>query len=83
MIAGQSYDARIVNLSEHGGYVRGGPTVAEGTRGSLAVTGFDMPLPFQVRAAGDGQLHVMFELDAATAAKFRSVPKNLAAHRAA
>ncbi len=83
VIAGQSYNARIVDLSEHGGQVRGGPTVPEGTRGSLTLTGFDAPLPFNVRAAADGQLHILFEVDAATAAKFRSVPERLTTRRAA
>jgi len=83
VIAGQTYNASINDLSEHGGQVVGGPTVPEGTRGSLTVTGFDMPLPFNVRAAADGQLHVLFELDAATAAKFRSMPERLTVQRAA
>ncbi len=82
-IAGQSYNARIVDLSENGAQVLGGPEVPAGTRGSLTIAGFDTPLPFNVRAAGDGDLHVMFELDAATAAKFRSAPERLTARRAA
>jgi methyl-accepting chemotaxis protein len=83
VIDGQSYNAHVADLSEHGAQVLGGPMVPVGTRGSLTVTGFDASLPFSVRATDDSKLHVTFDLDAVTAAKFRSVPERLAARRAA
>ena len=54
-----------------------------GTRGALTIDGIDLVLPFNVRGFEDGGLHLVFELDAATAAKFRLIPERLAARRAA
>ena len=54
-----------------------------GTRGTLTIEGVDLVLPFNVRGFEDGGLHLVFELDAATAAKFGPIPERLAAQRAA
>ncbi len=62
----------------------GGPEVPIGSRGTLAIDPLStLTLPFIVRAVDDDGLHLVFELDAATAAKFRPFPERLAARRAA
>jgi hypothetical protein len=61
----------------------GGPEMRGGERGSLDVPGVEFPLPFQVRHAGAGILRISFELDAAAAARFQSIPGRLAGDRAA
>ena len=82
-IDGRSSAARVFDLSEHGAYVRGAPSVAVGARGTVTIDGVDFALPFSVRAsAGDG-LHLHFELDDATAERFRPMPERLATRRAA
>ena len=43
----------------------------------------DFVLPFSVRAVGDDALHLEFELDDASAARFGSVVERLSARRAA
>jgi methyl-accepting chemotaxis protein len=82
-VAGRSSPARVADLSERGAHIRGGPWLPPGTRGTVTIDGVGFALPFNVRAAeGDG-LHVAFELDEATAGKFRSMPERLAKRKAA
>jgi methyl-accepting chemotaxis protein len=69
--------ARITDLSQSGARVEGGPQLTAGQRGTLAADGIDFPLPFIVRSADDDALHLGFELDAGTAARFRQVPERL------
>jgi methyl-accepting chemotaxis protein len=82
-IAGQFSRARVADLSERGACVLGHAAVAVGTRGTLTLDGIDFALPFIVRSADSGGLHLAFELDAATAVRFRSMPERLTANRAA
>ena len=82
-IAGRASTARVTDLSDHGAYIRDTPSMPLGTRGTLALDGVDFPLQFTVRAVEDDGLHLMFELDAATAARFAAVPERLMMRRAA
>jgi methyl-accepting chemotaxis protein len=82
-VAGHSSTAQVADLSENGAHIRNAPSMPVGTRGALTIDGIDLVLPFNVRGFEDGGLHLVFELDAATAAKFRLIPERLAARRAA
>ena len=82
-VAGNSSTARIADLSEHGASVRGGPALPVGSRGTLLIDNVGFTLPFSVRAVADGVLHMAFELDEATAARFRPMPERLSTKRAA
>jgi hypothetical protein len=81
-VAGRSATGHVVDLSEHGAYVRNGPLPSVGIRGMLTLDSVAFPLPFVVRAVEDDASHLEFELDAATAEKFRPVPEMLARHAA-
>ena len=83
LIDGRSSTAQVADLSEHGAYIRDAPPVAVGTRGTVAIDGVDFSLPFRVRVSDDDGLHLEFELDETTAAKFRPMPERLAMRRAA
>jgi methyl-accepting chemotaxis protein len=82
-IDGQTSTAHVADLSEHGAYIRNAPSVPVGTRGTLRIDSVDFALPFSVRAVEDDALHLTFELDEATAARFRPVPERLAIRKAA
>jgi methyl-accepting chemotaxis protein len=82
-IGGGSHIARVVDLSEHGAYLRDTPAMPAGARGSLTLDGVDFPLPFVVLGVEDGGMHLVFELDEQTAARFSLVPERLAVGRAA
>jgi methyl-accepting chemotaxis protein len=59
------------------------PSVPAGTRGTLRIDSVDFALPFSVQAVEADALHLTFELDAATAARFRLVRERLARRDAA
>jgi methyl-accepting chemotaxis protein len=80
---GQTSPARVVDLSEGGASVSGGPALSAGGLGSLNIDGFGASLPFVVKGNDRGLLHLAFALDHATAAAFRGVPQRLARSRAA
>ncbi len=82
-IGGQSSTARIADLSMHGAYICSGPIVPAGTRGTLTVDSIGFPLQFTIRATENDGLHLMFELDDATAARFAPILKKLSLPRAA
>jgi methyl-accepting chemotaxis protein len=68
-VAGRgTHTARIIDLSETGAAVRGGPALPTGTRGTLDADGIGLKLAFIVRVTEDDTLHLTFELDAATTA---------------
>ena len=75
--------ARMADLSDTGGRVRGAPVLAAGSRGVLAIDRVAMKLPFVVKHSDDESLHVAFELDEAAAAQFGGTPERLAQLRAA
>jgi methyl-accepting chemotaxis protein len=80
-VAGQS--ARVVDLSEGGACVAGGPAMAPGTNGSLTMDEAGLPLPFTVCGTESGMLRVAFAPNEAAAAKLRLLLGRLSARRAA
>ena len=82
-IAGQTHAARIVDISEGGARVHEAPAAQSGTRGTLSIDGVGFPLPFIAQDEADGALRLTFDLDAATAVKFRGLPARLISRRAA
>jgi len=77
---GQTFGARVADLSDSGARVRGAPVLLAGSRGTLDIEGVGFPLPFSVKQSGGDSLHLAFALDAAAAARFSGVPARLA-HR--
>ena len=77
--------ARVVDIGEGGAAVQGGPAdLPPGTRGTVAIDGIAMPLPFVVLDNDDtGRLHAQFELDASAAATFRAMLERLTLGKAA
>jgi len=75
--------ARVTDISRAGAGVRGGPTLPLATRGSLNLDGVSFALPFSVRATDADVVHVLFDLDEATAEQFGSIVENLAHRHAA
>jgi methyl-accepting chemotaxis protein len=61
----------ISNVSEGGAMIDGSFEMTPGTAGTLTIDGFAPALPFRVRDAHAGTLHVKFELDEPQAAAFR------------
>ena len=76
-IAGRSSTAHVADLSEHGAFVLDGPSAPTGTRGTLTLDSVGFALPFIVRSVDANGSHLAFELDEATAAKFRPMPERL------
>jgi hypothetical protein len=82
-IAGRSSTANVTDLSANGAFVRNAQPVPIGTRGTLTIDGVALSLPFRVCVADAGGLHLEFELDEATATKFRPIPEQVGRRRAA
>jgi methyl-accepting chemotaxis protein len=82
-VSGVTHTARVIDLSDGGAHVVGGPELAVGSRGALGLEGAGFVLPFSVRSSDGGSLRLEFALDAATAALFHGVPERLAGRRAA
>lgn len=82
-IGGVWSTAKVADLSERGAMVRGAAEASAGTRGTLAMEGVDIAVPFSVRAVGKDTLHVEFELDAASAGKVRAFVERISSRRAA
>ena len=61
---------RITNMSEGGAMIDGALELAPGTPGTLTIDGVPVALPFRVRDAHAGALHVKFDLDETQAAAF-------------
>jgi hypothetical protein len=64
--------ANIIDLSEGGACLRGGPKLGAGVCGVLNLDGSENALNFIVRGTHGGLLHVMFGSDAATVAAVKS-----------
>jgi methyl-accepting chemotaxis protein len=77
------HQARIVDLSEGGACIIGGPAVAPGATGSLHLNDGSTALSFSVRQAENGMLHVAFSQEADAAARIRRVLDHLAVAPAA
>jgi hypothetical protein len=75
--------ARVVDLSEGGASIADGPAMTAGASGGLVLAGTGSPLPFTVRQAENGILHVAFRLDEAATQRLRSVLAGIATRRAA
>ncbi len=85
-VGDQTHGGRVVDLSDTGAQVSGvtGETLQAGARGSAYIDGVEFPLPFVIKAAETGSLHLAFCLDQTTAARFSGTAKRLARqHRAA
>ncbi len=80
---GGSHAARLFDLSLGGAGLRGGPELQKGDHGMLFPDGVAGGLPFTVRGAGNGMLHLEFAFDAVAAAAFRPVFERLTQRRAA
>jgi hypothetical protein len=75
--------ARVIDLSEGGASIADAPAIPAGASGSLALAAVGSPLPFTVRHAENGVLHVVFRLDEAGTLQLRSVLAGIATRRAA
>ncbi len=82
-IAGQPYRATVVNLSEGGAQVSGGPALLSAIEGTLSMAGADYELPFVVRRSQDGMLGLGFMLDKATQERLDATLEELQKRRAA
>ena len=82
-VAGQTHSASLADWSDSGAHIRGGPAMRDGVRGVLDIDGVGFPLPFVVKSGDSDALHVVFELDAATAARFGGMPARMAGRAAA
>jgi methyl-accepting chemotaxis protein len=82
--AGQAEQAAaLVDLSEDGACIAGGPALAPGTSGCVVVEAIGAPLPFTVRYIDNGMLHVAFVHMAASAEQLRSLLERLRRPRVA
>lgn len=81
-IDGASSVARVIDLSEHGASVQGGPTMTVGARGTLTMDGIAGIIAFHVRASSERTSHLVFELDAASEAQIHAILKRLEAKAA-
>jgi len=75
--------AMVVDVSEHGAAVTASPPLPIGTRGTLEVDRFGMPLPFVVRATENETMHLSFDLDVANADRFARMLQQQTLSRAA
>jgi methyl-accepting chemotaxis protein len=75
--------ATVIDLSEGGALISGGPALSMGSRGTLDVDRISIKLPFVVRAADGEALHLAFDLDAATTRRFAQMLEHLAVPHAA
>jgi methyl-accepting chemotaxis protein len=82
-VAGDTQAARLLDLSAGGARLRTRSVLPIGSRGVLTVDGVGVALAFVVKASSAGSLHLAFELDAATAERFRDVPERMARQWAA
>jgi methyl-accepting chemotaxis protein len=82
-VEGRSYTARVADFSDTGAQVRGAPMLKAGIRAALDIDGIGFSLPCIVRFGEADSLRLSFDLDAATAVRFRGVPERLAQRRAA
>jgi methyl-accepting chemotaxis protein len=80
---GQTFSARVADLSDSGAQVRGAQALPAGSSGSLDIEGVGFALPFSVKQGGGDTLHLAFALDPATAARFGGMPGRLAQRQAA
>ncbi len=83
LAGGGNHTARVVDLSDGGAMIEAAPQMQVGDRGLLRLDCFSSALPFTVRDADAGIAHVVFALDAATAASFHAMLDGLGQRLAA
>jgi methyl-accepting chemotaxis protein len=83
VVADEAHEVRLGNLSDGGASLHGAPALPVGARGAITVQSVGFPLSFVVRRIEADAVYVEFELDAATAVRFRGVPQRLANRLAA
>jgi len=73
----------MINLSEGGASLSGAPALLPGVGGSLNMDGVRSAIPFVVRSADGGVLHVSFDADAGTLAALQPLLGQLSRREAA
>jgi methyl-accepting chemotaxis protein len=79
---GREQTARVVDLSEGGASIAGAVALTVGASGSLVLAGSGSPMPFTVKHADSGLLHVVFRLDEAGTQQLRSALSGIETRRA-
>jgi methyl-accepting chemotaxis protein len=82
-VDGEIYSASLIDWSDSGAHIRGGPPILDGVRGVLDIDSVGFTLPFIVRRDESDALNVLFELDAATGVRFGGMPARTAGRAAA
>jgi methyl-accepting chemotaxis protein len=82
-MGGAEQSARVIDLSEGGASIAEGPAMTPGSSGSLVLERTGSPIPFAVRQAENGVLHVAFRLDEAASGRLRALLSSIEARRAA
>jgi methyl-accepting chemotaxis protein len=82
-VDGKTEEARVVDWSDTGAQVHGGPVLATGVRGVIDIDGVGFPLPFVVRRGEGDAEHVTFVPNEADAVRFGGMPERMAARSAA
>jgi len=84
IMAGQSHDEQLVDLSEGGAAIGGSWTRDRiGASGTLRAGAIGFDLPFTVRDVTHGTLHVTFSLTNDMAERLKGLPERLATRKAA
>jgi methyl-accepting chemotaxis protein len=78
-----NHAASLVDLSQGGASVSGGPALGVGVRGTLRLDAVGLHLPFVVRDLADEMLHLAFDLTPAQAAALRAALAQITTQRAA
>ncbi len=74
---------RVVDFSEGGAQVANGPSLSIGISGTLHIEGLGMPVPFTVRHAEVGALHLAFAVDEPARVRIRSFGEQVTGRQAA
>jgi hypothetical protein len=82
-IGGQAWGERVINLSSGGAAMTASRPVTTGSGGTLRMTALGVDLPFSVRRAEEGVMHVAFNLDAATRERLDAMLERMTTRRAA
>lgn len=83
VIGGTARTAQLIDISAGGAALVGIEGVQGGMSGSLRVPGVGFELPFTIRDASEGVVHVSFNLDQDTATRFSAVPEQLGRRKVA
>lgn len=83
VVGGSARTAQLIDISAGGAALVGIEGVQAGMSGNLRVPGVGFELPFTIRDASEGVLHVSFNLDQDMATRFSAVPEQLGRRKAA